>query len=342
VQTRSLGDDPERVGRLVQAWVQGAQQNGVIASVKHYPGHGRTTTDSHASLPEVKTPFDELAETDLQPFRWGIAGGVRCVMSAHVAYPGWDASGLPATLSPKILGYLRGELGFEGLIVTDALIMEGALKGRGEAKASVEAIRAGCDALLYPLDSAGVAAALEKAAAADPALAKHAAASVDRVAQLAESMKSPAPEVDLAEDRKFADATADLSIHMLRGESLNLHRPLSLSIVDDDVGGPYSVGPRDIFAKRLAAARIPLKPAANASRVLLIYSEPRSWKGHALLSKASLAAVKRQAPRANLILLFGHPQLLDQIPGEGPVLCAWHGQPLMQEAAARWVRQRLR
>jgi beta-glucosidase-like glycosyl hydrolase len=340
VQTRSFGDDPEHVGRLVQAWVGGAQRNGVAACAKHYPGHGRATSDSHTSLPAVRTSLADLEATDLQPFRWAIAGGVRSVMSAHVAYPDWDASGLPATLSSQMLGYLRMELGFEGLIVTDALIMEGALRGRGEARACEDAVRAGCDALLYPVDAAAVTRAMEKAVTADQKLDARAKDAVERVAQLAESLKGDPVGIDIAAHREFADAVADLTLHTLRGESLNLRRPVSVVVVDDDVGGPYAVGPRGIFAKKLAGRKPVIRP--GGSRLLLVYSEPRSWKGHAMLSRKSVAAIKREIPRVGLVILFGHPRLIEQIPGEVPVLCAWHGQPLMQEAAARWVVARLR
>ncbi len=340
VQTRSLGDDPERVGRLVQSWVRAAERNGVIASAKHYPGHGRTTTDSHDSLPVVTTSLPELEASDLQPFRWAVAGGVRSVMSAHVAYSAWDASGLPATLSPTILGYLRHELGFTGLIVTDALIMEGALKGRGEAKACVEAVRAGCDALLYPVDSAKVAAALQAEAERDDSFNARASQAVDAVRQMAEAVTVESTPPDLAEHRAFAAATADMAMALLRGESLNLRRPMLPVIVDDDVGGPYAVGPRDVFAKTLAAAKVRVGP--GGSRVLLVYSEPRSWKGHASLSAQSVTRINREVARSQLVVLFGHPRLLSRIPGNVPVLCAWHGQPLMQEAAARWVVERLR
>jgi hypothetical protein len=127
---------------------------------------------------------------------------------------------------------------------------------------------------------------------------------------------------------------------LLRGDSLNLTAPVLPVIVDDDVGGPYSVGSRRIFAGTLRSAGITIGP--GGSRVLLVYSEPRSWKGHAMLSPASVAAITREAARASLIVLFGHPRLLAQIPAETSVICAWHGQPLMQEAAARWVRERLR
>jgi hypothetical protein len=185
-----------------------------------------------------------------------------------------------------------------------------------------------------------VTRALETAAAADPKLEARATNAVERIGKLAESLGSAAPVVDLAADREFAEAVADMTLHTLRGESLNLRRPFTVAVVDDDGGGPYAVGPRDIFAKKVAGGKAAVQRAG--SRILLVYSEPRSWKGHAMLSAKSVAAIRREILRASLVILFGHPRLVAQIPGEVPVLCAWHGQPLMQEAAAKWVTQRLR
>ena len=340
VQTRSFGDDRAAVAGMVAAWVAGAQASGVAATVKHYPGHGRTTLDSHATLPVVEKLFAELEAQDLEPFRAAVTAGVRSVMTAHVAYPGWDASGVPATLSKTILGYLRDRLRFTGPVVTDAFIMEGALRGRGPNRAAVEAIAAGCDALLYPSDPLAVAAALGRAGAG-PAFRARVDNAVERVGELAESMRvAEAPAPDAAAHRAFAAATADLAVHTLRGESLRLVEPLAITVVDDDVGGPYLVGPRDIFAKTLQAGGV--RTGGAASRVTAIYCEPRSWKGRAALGQRSVTALRGLAGSTALFVLFGHPRLLGQVPGDAPVVCAWHGQPLMQEAAARWVLGRLR
>src|SRR4029077_17561451 len=118
------------------------QEHGVLACAKHYPGHGRTTQDSHSSLPRVMTARPELERTDLVPFASAIGAGVGSVMSAFVAYPGWDPSGRAAGFSPAMLGYLRDTLGFSGLVVTDALIMAGAAARQSEAPATASAVAA--------------------------------------------------------------------------------------------------------------------------------------------------------------------------------------------------------
>jgi len=117
-----------------------------------------------------------------------------------------------------------------------------------------------------------------------------------------------------------------------------------VSIVDDDVGGPYTVGPRDIFPRMLQDAGVAIgkRETGNGKRVVLVYAEPRSWKGRADLGARSRAALRRLAPGAALVVLFGHPRLASQIPGTAPILLSWHGQPLMQRAAARWVMANMR
>ncbi len=339
IQTRSFGDQPDPVGAQVAAWVRAAEAEGVVTSAKHYPGHGRTTADSHETLPTVDATLDLLVATDLKPFAGAIAAGTRSVMVAHVAYPAWDSSGLPASLSAPILKYLRQDLGFGGVIVTDALIMEGALRGRGAGGASVAAVAAGSDALLYPNDPEAVVNALDAAAGSSLAVARLDDA-LARIGALADAAPGPSDEaLDLADHAAFADALADMAVHLLRGDALALRPPLQITIVDDDVGGPYAVGPRDLFGKRLGEAGVQL--GEGGSRIVLVYAEPRSWKGRALLGARSLAALGRLAPSAALIILFGHPRLEAQIPDSAPVVCAWHGQPLMQHAAARWVAARL-
>jgi beta-glucosidase len=345
VQTRSFGDSPGTVADHVTHWIEAAQQEGAAATAKHYPGHGRTLTDSHATLPRVDAGFTTLEATDLAPFRAAVAAGARSVMTAHVAYPGWDPSGLPATLSQPVLDYLRTSLAFRGLIVSDALIMEGALRGGTGANASVQAIAAGVDALLYPNDPLAVVRALDRAR--DNTLRR------DRIEEARDRIASLAADAALAvagasrgagpaatpDDQAFAAAIADLSTHVLRGEHLNLHGPLQVTVLDDDVGGPYVLRGRDVFARALK--RLGVRSGPGGSRVVVVLSEPRSWKGRAGFGPATVTALTRAAPHAALFVLFGHPRLVAGIPDGPPVLCAWHGQPLMQEAAARWVAKRL-
>ncbi|GAA1838123.1 glycoside hydrolase family 3 protein [Agromyces salentinus] len=147
IGVRSFGTDPELVARHTSAWVRGVQSTGIAASAKHFPGHGDTATDSHLALPVVDEPIEVLRDRELVPFRAAIAAGTRTIMTSHLLLPQLDAEN-PATLSPRILqGLLREELGFEGVIVSDALDMKGASGVHGIPEAAVRALAAGCDLL---------------------------------------------------------------------------------------------------------------------------------------------------------------------------------------------------
>ncbi|GAB3683741.1 glycoside hydrolase family 3 N-terminal domain-containing protein [Angustibacter aerolatus] len=172
IGVRSLGADPELVSRHVAAAVQGLQAAGVGACVKHFPGHGDTAQDSHLDLPVVDAPLEVLRARELAPFGAAVQAGALAVMTSHVLLPALDPL-LPATLSPTVLGLLRadpgeGGLGFDGLLVSDAIDMRGASGGRGEPAAAVLAVAAGVDLLCLGADKdeqvhLDVVAALEAA-----------------------------------------------------------------------------------------------------------------------------------------------------------------------------------
>jgi beta-glucosidase len=155
INVRAFGETPEIVGKLAAAFIRGAGEHPVLTTAKHFPGHGDTAVDSHLELPVLPHSPDRLASVELPPFVGAIAAGADAVMSAHLLIPAWDDQ-FPATLSRKILiGKLREELGFEGLIVTDALVMGAIANKYGANEAAVLAAEAGADVLLMPLDPEG-------------------------------------------------------------------------------------------------------------------------------------------------------------------------------------------
>lgn len=163
INIRAFGEDAATVSQLTKAFIQGSQGYPVLTTAKHFPGHGDTAVDSHLELPVLNHSPERLESLELEPFRGAIAAGVDSIMSAHLLIPSWDAQ-YPATLSPQILtGKLRQELGFEGLIVTDALIMGGITNNYGTAESSVLAVEAGADILLMPVDPEEAIAAVVQA-----------------------------------------------------------------------------------------------------------------------------------------------------------------------------------
>lgn len=155
INVRAFGAEVDIVSQLGAAFIQGTQHHSVLTTAKHFPGHGDTAQDSHVGLPVLAHDFERLAQIELPPFQAAIAAGVDAVMTAHLKLP-LDPQH-PATLSQPILsGLLRQDLGFSGLVVTDALIMGGITQQYGPYEAAVLALEAGADVLLMPSDPEGV------------------------------------------------------------------------------------------------------------------------------------------------------------------------------------------
>ncbi|MFC5503055.1 beta-N-acetylhexosaminidase [Lysinimonas soli] len=254
IGTRSFGADPQLVARHGAAWVEGLQSTGIAASAKHFPGHGDTATDSHLALPTVDLPLDALRRRELVPFAAAIAAGTRTIMTSHILLPQLDAQ--PATFSERILGeLLRGQLGFTGVIVTDALDMRGADDEDGLPGAAARALAAGADLLCLGTANteeqlaaivAGVSAAVDdgRLSVARPADAAR------RVAELAGELRSqavrpfavpdPLPEFDTAVIARAFDLASGLRLRADR--ALVQLRTESNIAVGDSPWGPAAAG----------------------------------------------------------------------------------------------------
>ncbi|HUF14173.1 MAG TPA: glycoside hydrolase family 3 N-terminal domain-containing protein [Longimicrobiales bacterium] len=359
VGTRAFGTDPDRVASLVVAWIEGCRSTGALACAKHFPGHGRTTTDSHLELPRVDVGEAAL-DVDLVPFRAAISAGVDSMMTAHVAYPALDASGSPATLSaPIVTGLLRDRLGFRGVAVTDALIMEGVHGDEGvsggEPAAAVRALAAGCDALLYPDDApavaAGIRSALDDGRLSDARVLEAISRVEAMTARAAAAQRPGRGGWGSADDARWALETATRAVHMVRGERPRLGEDVTVATVDDDLGGAYPPPSRDVFPERLRAAGRRVRASggdpATASApdddhsgplLIAVYADIRAWKGRPGLSPAAIDAVARLSGAGPAtVCLFGHPRLAADLRDAPTIVCAWGGEAIMQEAAADWL-----
>lgn len=344
VGTRAFGDDPAHVARHVAAWVRGCRDAGALCCAKHFPGHGRTTEDSHAALPRVRASAAEL-EQDLLPFRAAVNERVDSMMTAHVIFDAFDGAH-PATFSATVLNFARRSLGFEGLLVSDALNMQGALDAAGgsEAAGAEAALAAGCDALLYPDDPMAVVAALREAAGTRLPAARVADA-LARVARAAERGEEavrraasgwwPESAGPAAEADAWADDVALRCMVVSRGTPA-CAAGAQVHVIDDDVGGPWPPPSRSAFAATLR------RGAAAADSVLIaLFSDVRAWKGAPGVRAAAreqVEALLAAHPDATLVL-FGHPALAHELPGRH-ILSAWGGEAVMQRAAAHWLNRR--
>ncbi len=182
IESRSYGDDPILVGRMGAAAVRGFEEAGVVSAAKHFPNHGPALEDSHMGQPRIDHDMQTVLQRDLPPFRAAIESGVPMVMVGHLVYPAIDPD-RPASLSPAAIQLLRGELGFDGVIVTDDLAMEGAMRGGTAAQAAVAAVAAGADLLIIS------------------SLPEEQAAAYDAVVAAVESREIPREQIDASVKR---------------------------------------------------------------------------------------------------------------------------------------------
>jgi beta-N-acetylhexosaminidase len=365
INTRSFGEDPQRVGALVAAYVQGLQDGGMLAVAKHFPGHGDTETDSHLKLPVILADRARLDSVELVPFRHAIAAGVAGIMTAHLALPNITGRREPATFSREITtDLLRGELGFQGLIVTDALTM-GGLENFERASAVLRAVKAGADILLQPANPQQAITVIVEAVRRGEISEQRLDESVRRILEakarlgLHEGRQTLGELVWddlLRENAKLAETIAARSITLVRDAPRQI--PIEkdapvLSIVYTD-GRAGSRG--EVFEQVLrehghivtsiritgstpAQAVDDIVAAARTARgtvVVSSYSQALPWRGELGLPRHVAAGLDELArARPILFISFGDPYVLSSLPSLGTYVLAWSDAPAAQAAAAR-------
>lgn len=278
INTRSFGEDPARVGALVGAYVRGLQQGGMLATIKHFPGHGDTDTDSHLGLPLIAHPRERLEALELPPFRAGIAAGAGAVMVAHVEMPGLEPANVPATFSRAVVtNLLRRELGFAGLIVTDAMKMDAIAKMMPPGEAAVRAVRAGADLVLDSPDPVAAFTALKAAIASGD---------IDRA------------QVDASVARVLR-AKARLGLHRTRR--------VVLDEVSAAVGGraheavARAISERSVTLVKDEGDRIPFRlPASSSVLYLSVLDYPSGWR-IAAPSRTLIPELKKRWPATEAV-----------------------------------------
>jgi beta-N-acetylhexosaminidase len=228
VGTRSFGEDPQAVAALGSAMIEGIQSQGVAATAKHFPGHGDTSSDSHHGLPCIPHSADRLRSVELPPFQEAMRAGVKLIMTAHLALPAFDGPDAPpATLSKNILSdLLRRDLGFDGVVVTDAMDMHAIRQGELLREDALRAAQAGADLLLItsdPQDWTRAYEALLQGAQSGQLAQADLQASLDRISRLKNWLTENATAPDLsviqcAEHMRVASEIAEKSITLVRDE----------------------------------------------------------------------------------------------------------------------------
>jgi len=347
IGVRSFGEEPERVARHGVAAVAGFRDAGLLPVLKHFPGHGDTSADSHLELPRQPAGRTRLDAVELVPFRAALAADAPAVMTTHIVFRELDPE-WPATLSPPILtGLLRNELGFDGLVVTDCLEMEGITDHWGPEEAAIRALEAGADMLLVCHTQevqARMHAAVCAAVRAGRLRMERVDEAVGRVRRAREltaavAQRPPQPDrVGAAEHVELERRTTEEALTLAPGSPLIVFRaeePLTVA------GATEFVAPlaEALSGTGLNAAAVDwtedsLAALASASQILWIAAPQAPFAG----GRPSEALYRLLAthPRA-AVAAVGEPYLLAHYPPEIPRLAAWGGRPLHLCAVARWA-----
>ncbi len=372
INTRSAGADPALVSRIANAFIRGVQENGMIATAKHFPGHGDTSQDSHTLMPTIGADLDRLERVELLPFQAAIRADVRAIMTAHLAVPALDPTpGVPATLSAPILtGLLRGRMGFRGLIVTDALEMGGVTNTFSTEEASLRAVLAGVDQLLLPPEPVKVIAYLAAAARDGRLPLARLDGSVRRILETKAALglqrgrfvptealrRAVAPQASLDLAVKAYESSATL----VRNEggvlplAVSPGKPVLLALSSDL--GDYYAGQAFVTAMRKTypgaaafyadgdtgteALDEAIAAASTAkTAVVALFSRLSDRKGSVDLDPRHIELVRRLAALedgpAVVVVSFGSPYFLRHFPEVDAYVCLYRATPEAQTTAAR-------
>ena len=399
INVRSYGEEPAAVGRFVAAFIEGAQSNGVIATAKHFPGHGDTATDSHRGLPEINVSRERLNAIELVPFRAAVASGVGSVMTGHIGMPQIDPTAvvplprdvklkpidtdeggevvvekgtMPTTLSPVMNGILRRDLGFDGLIVTDAMSMSGLTLYFTQEEASVRALEAGADLLLKPADPDAVLRGVREAVVKGRLKEERINQSARRVLAakydlgLVKQRITPIEAIDMnvagKETTELAREIAEHAITLVRNDdklvplnSLKRNaRIFNLAITNGDdrlwIANAFSSAIANLSGRQVetvvlddrstdAEVQKALEQAKGADLVIAsLYGRVRTGQAHSVGlpepgAKALSALISSKLPLVGIS--FGNPYLLQSFPELRTYVVAYGDMPSLQQAAAR-------
>lgn len=370
INTRSFGEDPREVSRMAIAFIKGCQENGLIATAKHFPGHGDTDLDSHSVLPTIGGDRSRLESVELYPFKLAIGAGVQAIMTAHLHLPALDPTpGVPATLSPPIItDLLRKELGFQGLIVTDAMDMGGIANLYSPEEAALKAVQAGVDMVLLPPGPDGVIESLIQAVRAGEVSESRVDASVKRILEAKEWLglhKNKLVNVDILDEKVsskehllFAESMFERAITLVKNEGSILplsgeDQKIAIFSLSSDPGG-YFAGRtfvREVqkrcpeliafYADAFTGEKFIQEAIEKASRadvlVFALFSSLGAWKGSVGLDSRHVQIIQEAEVNSIpvVVISFGSPYFLRHFPDVDSYLCAYRWSSPAQKAAVK-------
>ncbi len=356
INTRSFGENPQDVAAQVRAFIDGAHSDAkdrVLVTVKHFPGHGDTNVDSHIGMPVMGKDRARMDALELVPFKAAIADGVDAVMTAHMAVPALEKAELPATVSPAVLtGLLRNDLNFGGLIVTDAMDMQGLTRQFPSGEASVRALEAGADVLLMPAHPEEVIHAVMNAVRDGRLTKKRIEDSVTRVLAAKArvglnrgkfvNVEEISDVIESPEGAENAQQTADRAITLVKneGSSVPLKNPESACwfILTESRGSQQGRKMQDELLKRSKESRFvvldPVAPMVELewamqkmqgcqTNVVAAFASGSEYRGNFPAMLTSLIEAKTPV----VLIALGSPYLIRSFPGVASYLATYSTAP---------------
>ena len=336
IAARAFGAEPGIVSFLGAEMIRVLQKNGIAACGKHFPGHGDTSVDSHIQLPVLKQDMKRLRRCELKPFMAAVNAGVRMIMLGHLSVPALDPSGMPVSVSEKAVEFIRREMEYDGILITDALNMGGIGKF-SEHEASRLALAAGIDILLHPSDPDRMAAYLAK---------MHVPCVPDRLLRFRSGLQPVADSVVPPFDRhrELSRRLTEAAISVTGRCRIRRGEPLVVVLNDEDEEkGEIFIRSMEKYFPGTRAVRVrpgspvpKIRKGPDASVIVVIFSETRAWKGGASGWLQKQAAICGKD--ADLYISFGSPYLLDHL-GKVPRVRAFWDADQAQDVLPKVLRR---
>lgn len=370
INVRSFGEDPSSVAKMGIAFVRGVQENGAIATGKHFPGHGDTEVDSHIALPVIRHDRARMDSVELHPFQEAIDAGMGAIMTAHISVPSLNGGVRePATLSPLVLtDVLRGEMGFDGIVFTDAMDMSAISRSHNSGAAAVRALEAGADVILMPASVSGALDGIVEAVRTGRVSEARLDESVLRVLSMKEGlglhenryvgMETVANTVGIPDHTAVADDIARRSITLLKNDrgllplaGTRSARVMSVTYrrTSDVLAGRFFNRQLRQTYPRLTTAELDrdtgpevydalLRRARDRALVVVsTYVTAVSYSGSVAIPEELSDFINRldDIGVPHVVVSFGNPYLVTAFPGVQSYMLAWNGSEPSQRAAAQ-------
>ena len=372
INVRSYGEDPALVARMGAAFIRGVQDNGMVATGKHFPGHGDTEVNSHIGLPVVSVSRSRLDTVEFVPFKGAVAADVGAVMSFHGLMPALDPAGVPGTLSPVVMqNVLRRDLGFHGMLISDAMDMRGVLDQFGGVEAAKRAVAAGIDVLIQPVNVRETIDAVLSGVREGRYTEARLDSSVRRILTMKQKMGLAQSKTVRIEDVRvkvgdsahhaLAQRIAERSITLVKDSlsQIPIRPDMTKKVLLIGYAGRTDLGAtatfNAVFANRFASVRSELisasdptpnfariEAAADSADIIVVssYSTQSIDQAVNINAPASFAGfVNRLVAKGRnpIVVAFGNPYFFQQVQGVPAYVVAWGGYAPSQLAAARAI-----